>query len=300
MRRFPFDILVALLAGLGLGLAYAWLISPVRVIDSAPIALRADFKDHFRSAIAASYAGTGNLARAQARLSLLGDADPVEALNAQAQRMLAGGDPASAEKMARLASALGSGGVVQVSSAIPPPVASPFISPDVSTLVAPTANVNPVTPTIAVQPLQTEIPVFPTDTPEPAAPTAVIASTPRPTRTAIPTAGAAFTLTSQETLCDANLPDGLLQVVVLSATRRQMPGMEIRITWSGGEDRFFTGLKPELGNGYADFIMTSGIVYSLQLGAGSDVASGISAPACQTDDGTSYFGGFKLTFQQPD
>ena len=43
MRRFPWDILLTLLVGIGLGLAYAWAISPWRVFDSDPAALRADF-----------------------------------------------------------------------------------------------------------------------------------------------------------------------------------------------------------------------------------------------------------------
>ena len=91
MRRFPWDVLLALLAGLGLGLVYSWVISPARVTDAEPRTLRTDFKDQYRSAIAAAYAATGNLPRAQARLSLLGDSDPIEALNAQAQRMLGSG-----------------------------------------------------------------------------------------------------------------------------------------------------------------------------------------------------------------
>ena len=63
MRRIPWDIVLALLAGLGLGLVYSWLISPLRVVDADPVALRADFKDGYRAAIAAAYAATGNLPR---------------------------------------------------------------------------------------------------------------------------------------------------------------------------------------------------------------------------------------------
>jgi hypothetical protein len=277
-------LLIPFLLGLGLGLAYSWLISPVRVIDAEPIALRADFKDQYRSAIAGAFAGTGNLARARARLTLLGDTDSVAALNAQAQRLLSEGDPAGADQVAALAAALQSGEVVE----IPSPIASEVV---INSTLGPTRTA-PASPT--------EFPLIITDTPELLQSPIVVESTPRPTRTPIPTAGAAFALTGQEAICDTNLPDGLLQVLVLNANRRQMPGMEIRITWDGGSEEFFTGLKPELGNGYADFIMTPDIVYSLQLGAGSDVASGISAPACQTDDGNSYSGGIKLTFQQPD
>jgi len=125
------------------------------------------------------------------------------------------------------------------------------------------------------------------------------AATPRPTRTPIPTPGAPFVLTGQEAICDSNLPDGLLQAVVLNSNRRQMAGAEILITWDGGEERFFTGLKPELGNGYADFIMTPNTTYTVQLRLGSDIAAGLTAPTCQTPDGATFFGGIKLTFQQP-
>src|SRR5512134_1118269 len=89
MRRIPWDVLLALFVGLGLGLVYSWIISPTRIVDAEPVALRADFKDQYRSVVAAAYAATGNLPRAQARLALLGDTDSVEALNAQAQRMRA-------------------------------------------------------------------------------------------------------------------------------------------------------------------------------------------------------------------
>ncbi|MCI0549508.1 MAG: hypothetical protein L0287_00990, partial [Anaerolineae bacterium] len=95
------------------------------------------------------------------------------------------------------------------------------------------------------------------------------------------------------------LPDGLLQVLVLNSNRRQMPGVEILITWEGNAENFFTGLKPELGNGYADYIMTPDITYTVQLRLGSDIAAGLITPTCQTPDGATFFGGIKLTFQQP-
>jgi hypothetical protein len=106
-------------------------------------------------------------------------------------------------------------------------------------------------------------------------------------------------LTGQENLCDPNLPDGLLQVLVLNRSRRQLAGMEIVITWNGGTEQFFTGLKPELGNGYADYMMTPETTYTVQLARGSDVALGITAPTCQSPEGASFLGSIKLTFQQP-
>jgi hypothetical protein len=285
MRRIPWDILLALLAGLGLGLVYSWVISPARVSDSEPLALRVDFKDHYRSAIAAAYAATDNLPRAQARLALLADTDPIEALNAQAQRMLAGGQsPEEADQVAALASALEQGIALEVTGTATTEIINDIDTASTSTL--------PLAPS--------DIPVEVTETPQPLeTPATVSTSTPRPTQTAIPTLGAPFTLTGQETVCDPNLPDGLLQVIVFDSRRRQLAGAKILITWEGGEEEFFTGLKPELGNGYADFIMDPGSTYTLQLGAGSDIASGLSTSACQTSEGETFAGGIKLTFQQP-
>ena len=75
--------------------------------------------------------------------------------------------------------------------------------------------------------------------------------------------------------------------------------MEIDITWENGEEKFFTGLKPEIDIGYADFIMTPDVAYSVQLASGSDIAAGLIAPTCQNPAGESYTGGIKLTFQRP-
>jgi hypothetical protein len=285
MRRIPWDILLALLAGVGLGLGYAWVISPLRVVDAEPVALRADFKDQYRSAIAAAYAATNNLPRAKARLSLLGDSDPIEALNAQAQRMLTSDQSfGHADQVAALASALDEN------------------SSDIPTVIVTSETSNNVTSasTATPPPSPTENLTLLTETPQAIETQQIVdASTPRPTRTPVPTLGEPFALTGQETICDPNLPDGLLQVLVLNSARRQIAGMEIIITWGDSKEQFFTGLKPELGNGYADYIMTPDVTYAIQLARGSDVALGVTAPTCQTPTGENFFGSIKLTFQQP-
>jgi hypothetical protein len=158
-----------------------------------------------------------------------------------------------------------------------------------------------VTSTATNPPPPPDIPILLTETQQPADVTQPVAieSTPRPTQTAIPTLGAPFTLTGEETICDANLPDGLLQVLVLNKNRKQMAGVKIIIAWDGGEEQFFTGLKPEMGNGYADYIMTPNVIYTVQLGVGSDVAAELTPSTCQTSSGETFYGGIKLTFQQP-
>ena len=292
MRRIPWSVLLGLLLGVGMGLAYTWVLNPHPNTDAQPSALRAEFKDQYRSLIAASFAATGNLPRAQARLAVVGDANLVEALNAQAQRMRAGAQSFErADQVAALASALGaesSGGTL--------PTPTLEIALDAGNTFTPTSpsalTDDPILLSETPEFIETQTIVVET---QPVA----LESTPRPTPTITPAPGKPFTLTGQENLCDPNLPDGLLQVLVLNRSRRQLAGVEIAITWDGGKEQFFTGLKPELGNGYADYLMASGTTYTVQLARGSDVALGIAAPTCQSPDGTTFLGSIKLTFQQP-
>jgi hypothetical protein len=289
MRRFPWEILLALLVGIGLGLVYAWMISPRGITNADPGTLRADFKEQYRAAIAAAYAANGNLPRARARLQLLKDADPVEALNAQAQQTLSrGGSSQTADQIAALSKALVEGKAEAIPATKP------------ATPVAEVLEETPTSMAISSSPESTFVETeTPPATPSEETQTALPSPIARPTRTTVPTQGAPFKLTGQDEVCDPNLPDGLLQVIVLNSSRRQIPGMEIDITWENGEEKFFTGLKPDLGNGYADFIMTADVSYSLQLAAGSDIAAGLVAPTCQNPDGDNFHGGLKLTFQQP-
>lgn len=295
MRRFPWDIVITLLAGLGLGLAYAWMISPLQVTDSAPLALRSDFKDQFRAAIAASYAATGNLPRTQARLSLLGDSDSVEALNSQAQRMIASGEFTQADQLAALAMALENESVLAVVSTATSDNNQSVDVTESSATFPPPPEELPFQFTETVEVIDTQA----ADTQTVETQAVILNPTPRPTRTPIPTLGEPFALIAQDTVCDTAFPDGLLQVIVFNSSRRQVAGAKIIITWENGEDQFFTGLKPEIGNGYADFVMSPNFTYTVRLTAGSDIAAGLIAPTCQTPSGETFLGGIKLTFQQP-
>ncbi|HKJ38501.1 MAG TPA: hypothetical protein VJ972_06980, partial [Anaerolineales bacterium] len=245
-------------------------------------------------AIAASFAASGNLPRAQARLELLGDDNPSETLNAQAQREISNGQFTQADQLAALAFVLENGAGLPAQDSptieiIEPVSAEPSITPFPSPADVPFVLTE--TPELIETPsLEAEF-----ITPQAAPATA----TPRPTRTALPTQGAPFQLTALDSVCDPNLPERLLQVIVFNSNRRQLAGIKVIVTWDAGEDDFFTGLKPELGNGYADFIMEPGTSYSVQLGLGSEISTGVTAPTCQASSGESFLGGYKLTFQQP-
>ena len=52
MKTLP--LLIGLVLGAAIGLLYAWVISPVTYVDASPDILRADYKEQYRSAIAAA------------------------------------------------------------------------------------------------------------------------------------------------------------------------------------------------------------------------------------------------------
>ncbi|MCJ7723628.1 MAG: hypothetical protein MUP03_05810 [Anaerolineales bacterium] len=104
---------------------------------------------------------------------------------------------------------------------------------------------------------------------------------------------------TNETICDPSLPEGLLQVTISDAANKQVAGMEIIITWDDVEESFFTGLKPEIGNGYADYVMSPSVIYTLYLAAGSDPVPNLRAPSCHAENGDLYWGGLAIEFRQP-
>jgi hypothetical protein len=289
-RTSAFQFTLALLTGLGLGLAYSWLLSPVTYVDATPALLRSDFKDQYRIVIAAAYAANQDLPRAQARLNLLGDADPIAELSAQAQRMLATGESfEKARPLAQLATDLQRGVVSEPFTATPFPT---FSAPDIVFTSTPD-----ISESVTVEDATSTLPptVFFEQTP--LTPLVQGAFTPRPTFTPTPGPGASFVLVSQEPLCEPGKIT-LMQFLLLDSRNNQVPGIEIVVTWSRGEDRFFTGFKPELGDGYADFIMEAGTVYNIRV-AGGAIVTDLRAPLCTDPNSAEYSGGVLLTFQRP-
>jgi hypothetical protein len=57
----------------------------------------------------------------------------------------------------------------------------------------------------------------------------------------------------------------LLRIYVRDRLGEGVPGVEITVTWPGGRDTFFTGFKPEVDPGYADFQMEEGQRYVIEL-----------------------------------
>ena len=106
-------------------------------------------------------------------------------------------------------------------------------------------------------------------------------------------------LKDQTFICEPSLEEPLLIVLAESTTGQPLSGVEVIVNWEGGEDHFFSGLKPELGLGYADFAMTPGVVYSLRLADGGQPISDLTPAECETPRGERYWGAWQLLFNRP-
>ncbi len=285
----PWYLLTGLLIGIAMGLLVAWGLYPVEYTNTAPYTLGAANKDAFRLLIAQSYLVNGDVGRAQGRLALLRDDNPIQALAEQAQRML-GKDtnPEAPRVLAQLASDLQQAAlspvpqaVAQAASLTPAPdEPRPQLSPS-PTLEEVGGAIRSATPN-------------PTETATPRA-----TFPPRPSPPPRPTQGAPFAVLDKEKICDPDLPGPLLQVDVINAKGDPAGGVRVDVLWANGHDTFYTGLYPEISAGYADFNMDVGVVYSLQVGQGGEQVNNLETHTCKVKDGKDYPGGWMLRFNQP-
>ncbi|MCJ7823684.1 MAG: hypothetical protein MUP44_02170 [Anaerolineales bacterium] len=260
-RLGSFALIIGVILGIAGGLYYSWAINPVEYIDSSPDSLREDFKSDYITLIASAYAATGDADRARARLAWLQIPDPASTLGRLAQNRLAAGRPeAEARALAQLAAMLGERPSALVASSTPHGAA--------------TATTVPPSPTFT-----------PTTTPTP---------TPSPTATA----SAPFSLSVKEKVCDPALHETQIQILVLDVDGHGVPGIQALVVWDTGQDIFFTGLKPELGPGYADFTMQEGVTYSLQLSQGDGLETGITVEYCTDGGGEPFAGSWLFIYQQ--
>lgn len=263
--------LLGLGVGLGLGLLYSWVIQPVQYTDTQPSTMRADFQMDYAVLVARTFAVEGDLERARERLRSLGAEDPAQLMTAFAQRAAAAGqEPETVRLLGALAGALGAGPIPPtftpaVGAFTPPPTPRPTLTPEPTLTPVPT-----ITPRLLV------------------------------TRTPTPTPLGALAFVGQVPVCDEEAVAPLLQVIALDSAGEPVPGVAVIVEWAGGFDRFFTGLKPELGVGYGDFAMAPDTEYTVRLmDSPATVVTGVRPAACTTLAGEAYLGSQLLTFQQP-
>lgn len=253
---------LSLVVSFGFGLAYAWYIQPARPANTTLASLRADYQADYVQWVAYAYAVEGDVARAKARLAALGDADATPRVIALAQQLLAaGGDAKTIQALAQLAVALGAG------PATPSPIAQ---------TLTPTAT---NTPTATATPSATPIPT--------------ITPIPLPTLRPSPTPIGVLQFVNQQLVCEPPLEAPLIQVLAFDVNGQFVPGVEVLVEWDSGYDHFFTGLQPERGAGYGDFVMTPGVVYTVRLAVNPSVAvTNLGTPTCAAG-----VGAWQLTFR---
>lgn len=285
--RRPFSIagiLIGLVLGVSAGLFYAWNLAPAQEVDTEPWQLDANGRANYTAAIALAYAEDGDLGRAVERLvSLHFPGDPIQGVADVACQLASTGYGNSTSglqtlrSMIRLYRLQGRSGC-----------ADDLIPMDENTTSG-VVNLTLPTPTITLTP-----PPSKTPTPE------VRRPTPTPLLLIVPTQIPQndFTLVSVTTSCTTD-QSGLIVVEVYDTNGATgLPGMEVRVRWSGGESRFFTGLKPEKGPAYADFQMDSGIDYIVDMpGRADPIQQPLSAVPCTTPNGDRSVISYRVLFR---
>jgi hypothetical protein len=256
-------MILAAAAGLAGGLIYAWVLVPVTYTSSSPDALDPQDKMAYLAVIGDLYVSEGDQEWARRRLAQLGVETNGPVLATLIEEYLDTGGPVEeVRNLARLAQDLGaSGGVLSVFD-LPP---------------NDTEEETEAATKVADTPLPSPSPFFPSPTPAPA-----------------------FQLIEKTATCAAPGQPGTIVVRVRDTQGTGIAGVEISISWATGEDRFFTGLRPQRGDGYADFEMSPQIEYDVSLARlQSDVARGLSADlepgVCPT---TSVSLDWRVVFQQ--
>ena len=309
-RRGNWYLITGFILGAVAGLLYSWLINPVHYVGTAPFSMKSDFKNSYRILVASAYASDGDIGRARARLTLLRDPDPAQALAAQAQQILAvGGQQSDARVLAVMAVAIG-----QLPTSLPTTATAAQLPTRTVTTTRTLAATSPalqvsVTPTLTPPPTQTPgltsvaYTASPSPTLQPSPDRTITATrqtgTPHPTSTPTPTLGAPFALKERSRVCDQTASQANLQVQINDASGNPVPGVEILVSWQDGQDAFFTGFMPEINAGFATFRLTPELVYSIRLTDGGEPVNDLAAVSCSATAGQTYWGGWYLVFQQP-
>ena len=77
MPRWLFSV-IAIAIGIGLGLFYGWVISPVQFVDTTPASMRADYRADYVLMIAEAYDADRNTDQAMRRLAVFGSNSPAD------------------------------------------------------------------------------------------------------------------------------------------------------------------------------------------------------------------------------
>ncbi len=274
------SVMLGFALGLAVGLLITWQLWPVEYYNTDPVDLRAEHKEDYVVMIAASYAQDDDLELAVSRMAQLGLEDSKQMVLQVFQAYAEASRAEESHSLARLAYDLGVKDVALLPYVLTPtataePIVSPTMTPTSEASAAPT-------PTEAVPeatPTPTELPVE--DTPTPTESPPALTATP-----VVPPGDVDFQLVEQQDLgCGSDWGDNYILVYAQDEHGRGLAGIQLVVSGPEGEDSFFTGLKPEVDPGFADFLVTSPGTYSVQVQSGtSEVAEGIGfGDACPAE-----------------
>jgi hypothetical protein len=265
-------VLVGLMAGLILGLTYAWQVDPVVLRNTSPADLSQSDKETYVIAIAQEYAAEQNLERAITRLlEVSPEGNPFEVAAETACQLIRAGrvtDVSSIGVIRNLRSIYEPQGVSAGCDT------AAFNTPVPVTIVVstPTASFTP-----SITPVATKTPTKAID--------------PAPNNTAIPPSTSAaqsdgdFREAFVEAFCNPQI-SGIIEIYVRDTDSLGVPGTPVEVTWGNRESQvFYTGLKPERGDDYADFVMEAGESYRVSVLDESQPTREVDAVPCD-DAGT--------------
>lgn len=256
IRRYLF--LLGMVIGIGLGLAYAWVIDPVKLTESSPANTVSSYKRVWLVMASEAYAQDGDWDRTRGRLDSLRDPNLNQTIAALFDEANNQGQNSAARALARLTVQLGAPTTSGMAIYLQTPSALPGTEP------APIAPVTP-SPIVAFSPL-------PTPTPSPTA---------GPTPTPTPPLATTYQIIRREPICQSESITPQIQVTIQDVAGKGLPGKEVWITWDGGADRFVTGLKPEIDPGYGDFDMALDQTYNVSIDKPTSIiVAGLHADVC--------------------
>jgi hypothetical protein len=272
-------VVAGIVVGLLVGLFVTWQVWPVQYYDTDPVDLRQEHKDDYVVMIAAAYDQDDDLESATARLDELGFEDAKQIVLGLFQRYGEAGYRDETRSLARLAYDLGVTDVAllpYIEQPTPTPEPIPTPQPTPTEVVIPTATATPAQPTAT----PTETPPEPTSTATQPPPTPTNTPTTPPEDTPTPTVAADLDYQLVETSdlgCTADRDGDYILVYVRDGDDRGVAGVEVLVKGPGIEDSFFTGLKPEIGPGFADFLVATPGSYSAEVvGGKTQIAQGLA------------------------
>ncbi len=272
---------IGLLVGLAAALYYAWIEEPVTFTQASPARLRASYRNEYILLVSQAYEANGDWDVAKERLTALGVSDPGQLILEQMEKTLRDGRPSS--ELASLANLARQAGAVS-------PVLDVFAPPPTPSLAA--QEIAQTTPQVVGEEV---LSITGSNDSETSSPQTTVTAILQPEPSQVP----GYRLLKKEKICTPGEPMEKIEVVILDSLLEPLPGIEVLVTWDGGQDHFFTGFKPELGLGFGDVSIEPGITYMVSIAGDSRVVGDLRLEACDSLAGD-YPGGWRLLFQNTD